>query len=335
VVSDGKVFFRSSASPSLLLELRCVERVFACVMVMEPPPVPLPLLPQPSLPPTTSDIKDKQDSDATAVATPTIDGDDPNLIMLQRTLLDLSSSSSTSSSNEAERKDHVSSTSSSLASTLPSMSSSWRNAITAWRATLPLGLWISRPHKPGHHNHHLSSSNNLDVTDVTTTTTIPAAESAAAVPSPTFATTTATAVTPSLTATISTSSSLSLPSIGRTEPCDPIRFRVSCKCKGYNWGAYTPQSISSSLSRAVHKHYGWRLDYDDNDLEIFVHLNDRWMVVGLPLFRQRGTLANRSYHIDGGITTGIRSTVAASMARLVIPHLPPNRYIHGISSLPT
>jgi hypothetical protein len=77
---------------------------------------------------------------------------------------------------------------------------------------------------------------------------------------------------------------------------------------------------------------GWDIDFKSNDLasdlEVLVHLNDAALVVGatllpfashagrlgLPLFRDRGTLAQRG-ELE---VTGLRPTVAWGMARLAL-----------------
>ncbi|NXK11724.1 THUM2 protein, partial [Herpetotheres cachinnans] len=87
-------------------------------------------------------------------------------------------------------------------------------------------------------------------------------------------------------------------------------FRVSCRCSGAIAKVLTAQEIGRAIGTALMKQCGWRADLRDPSLEIFVHLNDIYSVVGIPLFRL--PLANREYIK----TAGLRSTVAWAMASL-------------------
>ncbi|XP_023072054.1 THUMP domain-containing protein 2 isoform X5 [Piliocolobus tephrosceles] len=72
--------------------------------------------------------------------------------------------------------------------------------------------------------------------------------------------------------------------------------------------------ISSELGKvigiAIMKHFGWKADLRNPKLEIFIHLNDVYSVVGIPVFRV--PLASRAYIK----TAGLRSTIAWAMASL-------------------
>ncbi|NXR18973.1 THUM2 protein, partial [Cinclus mexicanus] len=87
-------------------------------------------------------------------------------------------------------------------------------------------------------------------------------------------------------------------------------FRVSCRCSGAIAKILTSQEIGRAIGKALVRQCGWRAGLRDPDLEIFVHLNDIYSVVGVPLFRL--PLANREYIK----TAGLRSTVAWAMASL-------------------
>ncbi|NXA40814.1 THUM2 protein, partial [Eudromia elegans] len=87
-------------------------------------------------------------------------------------------------------------------------------------------------------------------------------------------------------------------------------FRVSCRCSGAIAKIFTSQEIGRVIGIALMKQFGWRVDLRNPDLEIFVHLNDVHIVLGIPLFRI--PLANREY-IQ---TAGLRSTIAWAMASL-------------------
>ncbi|XP_058284462.1 THUMP domain-containing protein 2 isoform X3 [Hylobates moloch] len=58
------------------------------------------------------------------------------------------------------------------------------------------------------------------------------------------------------------------------------------------------------------KHFGWKADLRNPKLEVFIHLNDIYSVVGIPVFRV--SLASRAYIK----TAGLRSTIAWAMASL-------------------
>jgi len=65
--------------------------------------------------------------------------------------------------------------------------------------------------------------------------------------------------------------------------------------------------------------YGWTVDRDDYDLEVTVQLNDCWLLVGLPLFRE---LAARDYD-----TVGLRSTVGYALTAVAQEFLQPGSLI--------
>ncbi|KFZ52842.1 THUMP domain-containing protein 2, partial [Podiceps cristatus] len=91
---------------------------------------------------------------------------------------------------------------------------------------------------------------------------------------------------------------------------EQLSFRVSCRCSGAIGKILTSQEIGRAVGIALMKQFGWRADLRDPDLEIFLHFNDTYSVVGIPLFRL--PLANREYIK----TAGLRSTVAWAMASL-------------------
>ncbi|NWV53846.1 THUM2 protein, partial [Daphoenositta chrysoptera] len=91
---------------------------------------------------------------------------------------------------------------------------------------------------------------------------------------------------------------------------EKLSFRVSCRCSGAIAKVLTSQEIGRAIGIALVKQCGWHADLRDPDLEIFVHLNDIYSVVGIPIFRL--PLANREYIK----TAGLRSTVAWAMASL-------------------
>ncbi|XP_044865779.1 THUMP domain-containing protein 2 isoform X3 [Mauremys mutica] len=70
------------------------------------------------------------------------------------------------------------------------------------------------------------------------------------------------------------------------------------------------KEVGRVLGITLIKQLGWKADLRNPDLELFVHLNDIYSVVGIPVFRL--PLANREY-IQ---TAGLRSTVAWAMASL-------------------
>ncbi|XP_055986540.1 THUMP domain-containing protein 2 [Sorex fumeus] len=89
-----------------------------------------------------------------------------------------------------------------------------------------------------------------------------------------------------------------------------LTFRVSCRCSGAVGQACTAQEAGRVLGVALKKRFGWKADLRSPGVEIFVHLNDIYSVVGIPIFR--APLASRAY-IQ---TAGLRSTVAWALASL-------------------
>ncbi|NP_001308404.1 U6 snRNA (guanine-N(2))-methyltransferase THUMPD2 isoform 6 [Homo sapiens] len=89
-----------------------------------------------------------------------------------------------------------------------------------------------------------------------------------------------------------------------------LTFRVSCRCSGTIGKAFTAQEVGKVIGIAIMKHFGWKADLRNPQLEIFIHLNDIYSVVGIPVFRV--SLASRAYIK----TAGLRSTIAWAMASL-------------------
>ncbi|XP_053567886.1 THUMP domain-containing protein 2 [Bombina bombina] len=90
----------------------------------------------------------------------------------------------------------------------------------------------------------------------------------------------------------------------------PITFRVSCRCTGANGRIFTAQEVGKVIGLCLMKHFGWKSDLRMPLLEVFVHLNDNYTVVGLPIMRH--PLASREYIQR----TGLRSTTAWAMTSL-------------------
>ncbi|KAM5293010.1 U6 snRNA (guanine-N(2))-methyltransferase THUMPD2 [Ctenodactylus gundi] len=89
-----------------------------------------------------------------------------------------------------------------------------------------------------------------------------------------------------------------------------LPFRVSCRCSGSIGKAVTAQEVGRVIGIALMKQFGWKADLKNPDLEVFVHLNDLYTVVGIPVLRV--PLASRTYIK----TAGLRSTIAWAMASL-------------------
>ncbi|KAH0622817.1 hypothetical protein JD844_025522, partial [Phrynosoma platyrhinos] len=70
------------------------------------------------------------------------------------------------------------------------------------------------------------------------------------------------------------------------------------------------QEMGRIIGITLMKRFGWKADLRNPDVEIFVHLNDIYCIIGIPVFRL--PLANRAY-IQ---TAGLRSTIAWAMASL-------------------
>ncbi|XP_030051768.1 U6 snRNA (guanine-N(2))-methyltransferase THUMPD2 [Microcaecilia unicolor] len=89
-----------------------------------------------------------------------------------------------------------------------------------------------------------------------------------------------------------------------------ISFRVSCRCSGTVAKRFTAQEVGRIVGIGLIKEFGWKADLRNPYLEIFVHLNDSYCVVGFPVLRH--PLASREYIQR----PGLRSTVAWAMASL-------------------
>uniref|UniRef100_A0A8C5MTG2 THUMP domain containing 2 n=1 Tax=Leptobrachium leishanense TaxID=445787 RepID=A0A8C5MTG2_9ANUR len=89
-----------------------------------------------------------------------------------------------------------------------------------------------------------------------------------------------------------------------------ITFRVSCRCTGANARLFTGEEVGRFIGISLMKLFGWKTDLRSPVLEVFVHLNDLYTVVGFPIFRQ--PLASREYIRS----TGLRTTTAWAMATL-------------------
>ncbi|XP_049726283.1 THUMP domain-containing protein 2 isoform X4 [Elephas maximus indicus] len=64
-----------------------------------------------------------------------------------------------------------------------------------------------------------------------------------------------------------------------------LTFRVSCRCSGAVGKTFTAQEVGRVIGIALMKQFGWKADLRNPDLEIFIHLNDIYSVVGIPFFR--------------------------------------------------
>ncbi|XP_069811665.1 THUMP domain-containing protein 2 isoform X2 [Dendropsophus ebraccatus] len=91
---------------------------------------------------------------------------------------------------------------------------------------------------------------------------------------------------------------------------ETITFRVSCRCSGVYTKTMTAQDVGRIIGASLSKQFGWKPDLRKPLLEVFVHLNDMYSVVGFPILRQ--PLANRDYIQS----TGLRATTAWAMASL-------------------
>ncbi|XP_062979954.1 THUMP domain-containing protein 2 [Elgaria multicarinata webbii] len=94
------------------------------------------------------------------------------------------------------------------------------------------------------------------------------------------------------------------------ESSSGFNFRVSCRCSGALAKSFTAQEMGRIIGIALMKSFGWKANLRNPDIEIFVHLNDMYTVIGIPVFRL--PLASREY-IQ---TTGLRSTIAWAMTSI-------------------
>ncbi|ELK36107.1 THUMP domain-containing protein 2 [Myotis davidii] len=95
---------------------------------------------------------------------------------------------------------------------------------------------------------------------------------------------------------------------GGTHNQNDLTFRVSCRCGGAIAKTLSAQEAGRIIGIALMKQFGWKADLRNPNLEIFIHLNDIYSVMGIPVFRV--PLASRAYIR----TAGLRSTIAWAMA---------------------
>ncbi|XP_068088249.1 THUMP domain-containing protein 2 [Hyperolius riggenbachi] len=100
-----------------------------------------------------------------------------------------------------------------------------------------------------------------------------------------------------------------------SETDETITFRVSCRCSGANTKKITAQEAGRIIGLSLSKLLGWKTDLRRPMLEVFVHLNDMYSVVGFPITRE--PLASRNYIQN----TGLRSTTAWAMVSLAEIHM--------------
>ncbi|XP_066123069.1 THUMP domain-containing protein 2 isoform X1 [Saccopteryx bilineata] len=89
---------------------------------------------------------------------------------------------------------------------------------------------------------------------------------------------------------------------------DNLTFRVSCRCSGAIAKTFSAQEVGRIIGIALMKQFGWKANLRNPNLEIFIHLNDIYSVMGIPVLRV--PLASRAYIR----TAGLRSTIAWAMA---------------------
>ncbi|XP_042531456.1 THUMP domain-containing protein 2 isoform X1 [Dipodomys spectabilis] len=76
-------------------------------------------------------------------------------------------------------------------------------------------------------------------------------------------------------------------------PSPAFTFRVSCRCSGTVAKVFTAQEVGKIIGIALMKQFGWKADLRTPDLEIFIHLNDVYSVLGIPLFSLENRIAMR------------------------------------------
>ncbi|XP_063427909.1 tRNA (guanine(6)-N2)-methyltransferase THUMP3-like isoform X2 [Mytilus trossulus] len=88
-------------------------------------------------------------------------------------------------------------------------------------------------------------------------------------------------------------------------------FRVTCRCTG-SVGKYVyAQDLQISIGSKLKNMLNWKVNLRDPDIEISCHVNDKCVVLGIPIMRS--PLSNRSYikHF------GLRSTISYIMSSLL------------------
>ncbi|XP_076099310.1 uncharacterized protein LOC143068855 [Mytilus galloprovincialis] len=105
----------------------------------------------------------------------------------------------------------------------------------------------------------------------------------------------------------------------RENPEEPLKkkekldftFRVTCRCTGLVGKYVYAQDLQISIGSKLKNMLNWKVNLRDPDIEISCHVNDKCVVLGMPIMRL--PLSNRSYikHF------GLRSTISYIMSSLL------------------
>ncbi|XP_021939722.1 THUMP domain-containing protein 2-like [Zootermopsis nevadensis] len=93
--------------------------------------------------------------------------------------------------------------------------------------------------------------------------------------------------------------------LNRENEC--LTFRVSCKSTGIIGRLFDPQRLSQFIDYSLSNVFGWKVDLRNPQMEIYVHANEDYFTIGLPMVSR--PLSERKYlkHI------ALRSTVCYAM----------------------
>eukprot|EP00055_Hartaetosiga_balthica_P005965 m.18265 g.18265 ORF g.18265 m.18265 type:complete len:461 (+) comp4938_c0_seq1:94-1476(+) len=98
-------------------------------------------------------------------------------------------------------------------------------------------------------------------------------------------------------------------------------FRVSCKRMGGKSKHMKSPDIGKNVGIAIRKHFGWNVNLNDYEAEVYIRVTDEFVFVGLTLTPER--LTDRKDQL----IEGLRGSVAFAMAMLagILPQATPDR----------
>lgn len=101
---------------------------------------------------------------------------------------------------------------------------------------------------------------------------------------------------------------------------EKLKYRISCRRSGNKTNNYDIQEFNYPISNLISYLYpNWIVNLDNYDIELFVHINDDYIIVGIPLSKH--TLSLRDNHQG----KSMRTTIAYAM--LMSADIQPNSII--------
>jgi 23S rRNA G2445 N2-methylase RlmL len=92
---------------------------------------------------------------------------------------------------------------------------------------------------------------------------------------------------------------------------EPRSFRITAQRSGTH--AFGSPDVAAALGAGVQHHFGWPVDLKSPDIEIYAHLREHELLLGI-------TLTSQSLHLTEGLErgrTGLKQPIAHGLARLI------------------